>query len=151
MSLESLADPALIFPALRCSDAADLLRQMARKIVDSGRVKDPGRLFEKLWEREQLGTTAIGAGVAIPHCKMAKLGQVVLAVGLLEEGIDFAAVDEQPVRVVFCIVSPDESPAAHLQCLAAISRWVKENRHIERLLELEDPQAIYALLREDGA
>jgi nitrogen PTS system EIIA component len=81
---------------------------------------------------------------------MADLDQVVLAVGLLEQGLDFAAVDEQPVRVVFCIVSPDGSPAAHLQCLAAISRWVKEDRHIEKLLELSDPQAIYRLLREEG-
>jgi len=151
MSLRSLADPALIFPALRCSDAADLLRLMARKIVEGGHFGDSSQLYDKLWEREKLGTTAIGAGVAIPHCKMANLGRVLLAIGLLEAGIDFAAVDEQPVRVVFCIVSPDESPAAHLQCLAAISRWVTEDRHIEKLLALDDPEAIYRLLQEEGA
>lgn len=147
MSLESLADPALIFPSLRCSDASDLLRLMARKIVECGHLGDPVELYDKLWEREKLGTTAIGCGVAIPHCKMANISKVLLAVGLLDSGIDFAAMDEQPVRVVFCIVSPDDSPAAHLQCLAAISRWVKDNRHIDRLLELEEPEAIFRLLQ----
>ncbi len=148
MSLETLADPELVFPALRCTDAPELLRLMARKIVERGHLDDSEELYDKLWEREKLGTTAIGAGVAIPHCKMAHLRQVVLAVGVLENGIDFAAVDGQPVQVVFCIVSPEESPAAHLQCLAAISRWVKEKRHIDRLLELAEPDAIYRLLLE---
>ena len=75
---------------------------------------------------------------------------VVLAVGLRAAGIDFGAADEQPVKVFFCIVSPNDSPAAHLQSLAAISKWVKTKNHVERILELADPEAIWELFREEG-
>ena len=148
MRLEALTEPELIFPGLRCSDASSVLRLLARKIVEHGVVGDSSDLYEKLWEREQLGSTAIGTGVAIPHCKMPGLDRVQLAIGLLDEGIDFAAVDEQPVHVFFRIVSPEDSPAAHLQCLAAISKWIKTDRHIETLRELRDPEAIYRLFQE---
>ena len=150
MRLDSLTDPGMVFPALRCSDAESLLRLLAQKIVAQGLAKDSEELFRKLWDREQLGSTAIGSGVAIPHCKLAGLDRVVLAVGILTEGIDFGAEDEQPVRVFFCIVSPEDSPAAHLQCLAAISKWVKGSDHVTRILELADPEAICGLFREDG-
>lgn len=152
MRLDSLTDPALIFPGLQCPDAASLLRLLAQKIVARGLSKDAEELYRKLWEREQLGTTAVGSGVAVPHCKLSGLERVVLAVALLNEGIDFGAEDEEPVRVFFCIVSPHDSPAAHLQCLAAVSRWVKEAEHVERLLELTEPEAICRLFSdsEDG-
>ena len=151
MHLESLTEPGLIFPALRSPDAASLLRLLAGKLAERGWTEHAGKLYDALWEREQLGSTAIGSGVAIPHCKLDGLDRVVLAVGILAEGIDFGATDEEPVRVFFCIVSPNASPAAHLQCLAAVSRWVKDDTHVERILELEDPQAIYDLFRQDEA
>ena len=149
MHLSSLTEPGLIFPALRSADVPSLLRVLASRIVEQAPLEDSEALYEKLWEREQLGTTAIGAGVAIPHCKTEGLRKVLLAVGLLEEGIDFGAMDTKPVRVVFCIVSPIQSPAAHLQCLAAISKWVKVERHVQRLLSTHDPQAIFDLLQKD--
>ncbi len=150
MRLESLTEPGLIFPALCCSDAADVLRLLARKLVERGWARDAEQLYDKLWQREQLGSTAIGSGVAIPHCKLDGLERVVLAVGVLAEGIDFGAGDDQPVRLFFCIVSPNDSPAAHLQCLAAVSRWVKDGSHVARILELADPQTIYGLFSQDG-
>jgi fructose-specific phosphotransferase system IIA component len=149
MRLDSLTDPGLIFPALDSEDAPDLLRTLARKIAEHGVVRDAHELFERLWEREQLGSTGIGSGIAIPHCKVQRLDRVVMAIAVAEEGIDFAAVDEQPVRLFFCVVSPNAAPAAHLQCLAAISRWIKANDHAQRILELQDPEAIYRLLAEE--
>jgi mannitol/fructose-specific phosphotransferase system IIA component (Ntr-type) len=150
MQLASLTEPGLIFPSLRSTDVPSLLRLLASRIVEQAPLDDSTALYEKLWEREQLGTTAIGSGVAIPHCKTDGLDRVFLAIGLLDEGIDFGAMDGQPVRVVFCIVSPAQSPAAHLQCLAAISKWVKGERHVEQLLDSRDPVAIFDLLREDS-
>lgn len=149
MQLAALTAPGLIFPGLRCADVSGLLRLLARRIAEHGDVDDSAALYEKLWEREQLGTTAIGAGVAIPHCKMKGLQGVLLAVSLLEQGIDFGAMDDQPVQVVFCIVSPEDAPAAHLQCLAAISRWVKVESHVSSLLAANGPEAVYSLLQED--
>ena len=107
-------------------------------------------LYERLWEREKLGSTGIGAGVAVPHCKMARLERVVVAVARLRDGVEFDAIDQQPVRLVFLVVSPDDQPAAHLQCLATISKWIKVADHVEQILRLEDPAAICAMLREES-
>ena len=153
MQLAALTRPGLIFPDLDAPDRATLLRALANRLFEQGAVADSSTLFAKLWEREELGSTAIGGGVAIPHCKVDRLDEVVMAVAVASRGIDFGALDGETVRLFFCIVSPSKRPAAHLQCLAAISRWVKADpRNVERLMALDDPQAIYTLLAEfDGA
>ena len=150
MQLEALIDPELIFADLSCADRPMLLRSLAQRLVETGRFSDPDELYEKLWEREQLGSTGIGAGVAVPHCKMANLDRVVVGVALLREGIEFGAVDRNPVRLVFLVVSPEEQPAEHLQCLAAISKWVKGDHHVEQILRAEGRTEIHALLKEGG-
>jgi len=147
-TLETLTDPHLIFPGLAATDAAGLLREIAGRLAAAGVVGDSETLFQRLWEREQLGSTAIGRGIAIPHCKLDGLAHVALAVGLAPGGVDFGAADGQPVRLFFVVVSPSRSPAEHLQSLAAISRWVKTDGRVERLLGLRDPGEILDLLRE---
>ncbi|HVS01301.1 MAG TPA: PTS sugar transporter subunit IIA [Thermoanaerobaculia bacterium] len=149
-SLEALTEPQLIFPRLQGADAAAVLRELAERVAKGGSVRDPEALFERLWEREQLGSTGIGNGVAIPHCKLNALSRVLVAVGIAERGIDFGAVDDQPVRLFFLVVSPSKAPAEHLQSLAAISKWAKADHHVERILELQDPEAIYSLIQEEG-
>ncbi len=148
MELGSLTAPELIFPDLDCADSPSVLRFLARRVVEKGYVDDAEKLYQRLAEREQLGSTGVGSGVAIPHCKMNGLDRVVLAIGLTEKGIDFGAVDQQPVRLFFLVVSPSSSPAAHLQCLAAISKWVKVDGNVEALLDFHEPRAIYEKLCE---
>ena len=149
MKLEALTDPKLVFADLRCFDRSTLLRALAERLVQAGRFDDADDLYGKLWEREQLGSTGNGSGVAVPHCKMSGLDRVVVAVALLPKGVEFGAVDDQPVRLIFLVVSPEDQPAAHLQCLAAISKWIKVDDHVARILEVEDPSAIYSLLGEE--
>lgn len=149
MDLQSLTEPELIFPDLPAFDIPSVLRAFADRLAEKGRVPAADRLYEKLWEREQLGSTGIGDGVAVPHCKLSGFDQVVLAIGHVAKGIEFAAVDGKPVRLFFCVVSPDSQPAAHLQCLQAISTWLKRNTASQRILEMDDPEAIYALLSAD--
>ena len=148
MKLVSLTRPELIFPRLDCSDRASLLSTLAKRLAADGHVDDAEDLYSKLLEREDLGSTAVGSGVAIPHCKMNGLERVVMAIGLTQKGIDFEAVDQQPVRLFFLVVSPSQSPTAHLQCLAAISKWVKHDEHVRNLLDLDDADAIYRLLQK---
>lgn len=150
MGLASLLDPELIFPDLEGSDPRAVLRDLARRIAENGPVRDAETLYEKLWEREQLGSTAIGSGVAIPHCKMKGLERAVMAVGRLPGGLDFGAADGKPVEVLFVLVSPQSSPAEHLQALAAISRWVKADHHVQRVARAHDRDEIVTLLREEA-
>ncbi len=149
MHLKALTRPELVFPDLACFDRSTLLRALAERLVRADFSSDTDELYDKLWEREQLGSTGIGAGVAVPHCKMPGIDQVVVAVALAREGVDFCAVDDKPVRVVFLVVSPEDQPAAHLHCLAAISKWIKADNHVERILEADDPSSIYGLLSEE--
>jgi PTS system nitrogen regulatory IIA component len=150
MRLASLTEPRLIFADVPGQDGRSVLRALAGRIAQQGVVGEADRLFEKLWEREQLGSTGIGSGVAIPHCKLRGLREVVLAIGIAECAVDFGSVDGQPVRLFFLVISPSETPAAHLQSLAAISKWVKADHHVERILELESSGEIYELLGEGG-
>jgi PTS system nitrogen regulatory IIA component len=147
--LGSLTRPELIFPDLPATDRPQVLRAFADRVAQRGLVRDAAELYQKLWEREQLGSTGVGSGIAIPHCKLKGLARGVVAVGIVPEGVDFEAVDGQPVKVFFLVVSPSESPAEHLQVLAAISRWVKSNRHAEKILALRDPQEVYDFLRRE--
>ncbi len=149
MRLEDLTDPELVFSGLACSDRPSLLRTLADRLVRAGYFSDPEVLYDKLWEREQLGSTGIGAGVAVPHCKMPGTTRVVVAVALLGVGVEFAADDGEPVRLVFLVVSPEDQPVAHLHCLAAIAKWIKTGDHVERILAVEHPAAIYGLLSEE--
>jgi PTS system nitrogen regulatory IIA component len=127
-----------------------VLRSFAERVAGRGLVKSAAELFQRLWEREQLGSTGIGSGIAIPHCKLPGLAHGIVAVGIVPGGVDFGAADGRAVNVLFLVVSPSGAPAEHLQILAAISRWLRADRHAERILALRDPAEVYHLL-EEGA
>src|ERR1700720_3297369 len=143
-----LPRPELIFSDLPATDRRGVLRELAERVAATGLVRDADVLFRALLEREQLGSTGIGHGVAIPHCKLQGLEQGILAVGIARPPVDFGAADGAPVAMFFLVLLPDDSPAEHLQTLARISRWVRADRHVETLLGLEDRGAIYDFLKE---
>lgn len=142
MRLASLTRPELIFPDLPAQDKDAVLRALAARIAALGLVRDAEDLFQKLREREQLGSTGIGSGIAIPHCKLPGLSEGAVAIGMVPDGVDFGAADGQPVRLLFLVLSPSTSPGEHLQVLATISRWIKATGNADRILELRDPAAV---------
>jgi nitrogen PTS system EIIA component len=148
--LASLIRPELIFPELAAADRSQVLHAFADRIAGLG-LATAEELFGRLWEREQLGSTGIGSGIAIPHCKLPRLARGIVAIGTVPGGVDFGAVDGKPVCLFFLVVSPSESPAEHLQVLAAISRWIKAGDHAASVLELREPQAIYDFLRQEAS
>jgi len=156
MSLAALTRPELILPDLAAADRAGVLRALSRALAADtadtagGAAADPAALYARLTEREELGSTAVGSGVAIPHCKLPGLGREVVAVAVSPEGVDFGAADGKPVKVFFLVVSPPCSPAEHLRVLAAISRWVKADGNVGRLLAAHGREAIYRLLGEES-
>lgn len=149
MRLSELISSELIFPSVPGSDRPTALRAMAERLSQVQAVGDCDQLYRRLWEREELGTTAIGKAVAVPHCKIEGLSSVIVAIGLSENGVDFLSQDGIPVRLMFVVLSPADAPAEHLQSLAAISKWVKADSHVERVLSLGDPEAIARLIEEE--
>src|SRR5512143_1799879 len=126
MKLHSLLDTDRILPALASRTRDDALREMAEHVAAKSEVGPAGDLLGKLLEREKLGTTAIGAGVAIPHCKVDGLRKPVLSLGLSQEGIPFASVDGEPAHAIFLVVSPQERPDVSLRVLALIAKLVRK-------------------------
>lgn len=146
-SLSSLTRPELIFCDLDDGDRDSVLLSLATRMVNLGLVSSAEQLCEQLREREALGTTGIGNGVAIPHCKVKKLDDVLVAVGVHPVGVDYDAPDGEPVKLLFLVLSPQNQPAAHLQSLAAISRWVQNAGGIQDIVNESEPEAVFDRLR----
>lgn len=147
MHLEDLTGPELIFPDMPGSDVPTVLRALSDRVQATGMVANADELYRRLTEREELGSTALGNDVAIPHCKLEGLGQVFMAIAVCRRDVEFGAVDGEPVHVFFLIVSPEDHPAEHLKALATVSRWLKEDDHVEKVRRGPTAQAIYDLLR----
>ena len=107
---------------------------------------DPAHVLERLAEREALGSTGFGRGVAIPHARIGGLARPVAVFLRLQKPVDFAAADGTPVDCVFGLLSPDQAGAVHLQALAGISRLMRDDRMHARLLAAPDADALYGLL-----
>jgi PTS system nitrogen regulatory IIA component len=109
---------------------------------------EAGAIREALMEREKLGSTGVGRGVAIPHGKIDGLGEITGLLAKLDQPIDFEAVDEQPVDLIFVLLAPAEASAAHLKALAKVSRLLRDERVREALRGAETPEALFAIAVE---
>ncbi|MEO6040726.1 MAG: PTS sugar transporter subunit IIA [Croceibacterium sp.] len=107
---------------------------------------DPATVLEQLEERERLGSTGFGRGVAIPHARVPGINRPVAVLLKLRQPVDFAAADGMPVDLVFGLLSPENSGATHLHALAAISRLVRDERIHDALSDAPDAEALYGLL-----
>ena len=113
--------------------------------------KSEGMLYKMLKRRENLGSTGIGRGIAIPHCRSLVVSKLRVAFGRKPEGVDFRAIDEKPVNFFFLIVAPPlEVSNQYLPVLGKIAQFSKEPDVPERLLSLTEPQQFLALLEEKG-
>jgi len=109
---------------------------------------DSAAVFDVLWEREKLGTTGVGAGIAIPHGKLAGINQVQGFFARLTQPIAFDAIDDKPVDLVFLLLAPAEAGADHLHALATVSRLLRDARLCDAIRSARDEAAIYRLLTE---
>ncbi len=146
--LLGLVDSRFIFTGLRGPGLEDVLAEMSRRLAAAGVIHDAAELTRRLVEREKLGCTGLGGGVAIPHSKCRDVGDVVLAIGLAPEGIDFHAPDGIRVTLIFLILSPADQPAVHLQALARISRLLKTPGVVESLRAVTTREGMVEALRE---
>lgn len=150
MKLHTLLVTDRILPALASRTRDDALREMAENVAARAEVGPAGDLLGKLLDREKLGTTAIGAGVAIPHCKVDGLRKPVLSLGLSQEGIPFASVDGEPAHAIFLVVSPQERPDVSLRVLALIAKLVRRSNGLaEKLLSAGPPGAVLEALQDE--
>ena len=120
----------------------DQLSQLYTKASDL----EAADILAGLEQRESLGSTGFGRGVAIPHCRSASVNRPTMAILKLEQPVDFKAADAVPVSLAFGLVSPENAGATHLHALAAISRMVRDETMLSALTEAPDPDALFGLL-----
>lgn len=146
-SIDSLADllaPDAVVAALAVPNKKSLFQQLAQ-LSAKQRQLDPKLVVDRLIERERLGSTGFGGGVAIPHGKIDGLDQVVGIFAKLATPIDFAAIDEMPVDLVFLLLSPPDAGVEHLKALARVSRKLRDRTFVAKLRGAGSPDALYAL------
>jgi nitrogen PTS system EIIA component len=144
-------DPRLVFPDLTGKTREDVLAEISHHLAEAGVVHDPEDLSRRLIEREGLGCTGLGGGVAIPHCKLKELSDVVVSIARCPHGVDFQAPDGVPVTSLFLVLSPAQAPALHLQALARVSKWLKTPGVAENLRRAATREEMLDVLREAQA
>lgn len=149
MKLVEVLPEALVIPALRGQTKDEVLRELASSMTQVYPEIDAERLTEVLWERERLGSTAIGDGIAIPHGKLSVVKGVLAAFGRHPEGVDFQSLDGNPTRLFFLLVAPEDSVGLHLKALARVSRLLKESSFRQQLLTAADRPSLYRCIREE--
>ena len=147
MEIYDLITPASVVPNLRAANKRQALQELSRRVAVLAKL-DEHRVFETLLEREQLGTTGIGAGTAVPHGRLPNLSRPAALFARIEKPIEFDAIDSQPVDLIFLLLTPSDASADHLKALARISRLLRNRAMCMKLRGTADADAIYALLTD---
>jgi PTS system nitrogen regulatory IIA component len=145
MPTTDLVAPNAIIPALKVNGKKQALQEIAAKAAELIGQSDRA-ILEILLQREKLGSTGVGNGVAIPHGKLGKLNKVFGLFARLERPVDFEALDGQPVDLVFLLLAPEGAGADHLKALARVARLLRDPEVARKLRESRDAEALYAVL-----
>lgn len=151
MRVVDILTEELIVPRLHSTTKAEVLRELAEHLAAHHPHIEADRLVTVLLDRERLGTTAIGEGIAIPHGKLPGLKGVVTVFGRSLTGIDCHSLDGAPTKLFFLLVAPDESAGIHLKALARVSRLLKDRAFRERLLRAANQTDLYRAICEEDA
>jgi PTS system nitrogen regulatory IIA component len=150
MLLGDFISPDSVVPSLKAKTKKQLLQELSVRAARLTGLQERD-IFDVLWQRERLGSTGLGQGIAIPHGKVAGLKRIVGIFARVVEPIDFDAVDGEPVDIVFLLLAPEGAGADHLKALARISRLLREGSAVEKLRASKNAAALYAVLTEDEA
>jgi PTS system nitrogen regulatory IIA component len=150
MDLGDLIAREAVFSSLKAQNKKQALQELAQEAAKLTGV-DARQIFDTLLQRERLGSTAIGRGIAIPHGRLAGLTKIVSLFARISQPIDFDALDDENVDLVFLLLAPEHAGADHLKALARISRLLREPSTIERLRSASDRTALYAVLTAPAA
>ncbi len=148
MEIADLISPETVFTDIKATSKKQALQELSRRAAAQINV-DERELLNVLIERERLGTTGVGQGIAIPHGKLESLDKVQGFFARLETGIDYDAMDDMPVDLVFLLLAPKEGGADHLKALARVSRTLRNADRCERLRGTQDADALFAVLTDD--
>ena len=151
MRLTEILKPECIVVPLESTDKHDAICILADRLADVAGIEDHDDLKQAIWQREQTRTTGIGHGVAIPHGKCKGCTELQMAVGRTANPLDFAAIDGNPVDLIFLLASPIDQTGPHIEALACISHMLTDADMREAIIGAPDAQTMYKLIREHEA
>lgn len=147
MELTDLLDGNCVVANLRATSKKQALQELARRASEVTGL-DERKIFDVLMERERLGTTGVGSGIAIPHGKLAEIDRLYGIFARLEKPVDFQSIDDRPVDLIFVLLAPEEAGADHLKALARVSRLLRDQEICDKLRGTADADALFAILTE---
>jgi nitrogen PTS system EIIA component len=150
MEISDLLQPEAVIADLKAANKKQLLQELARYAARITGVNDR-KIFETLLERERLGSTGVGSGIAIPHGKLSDFKRLYGVFARLGRPIDFDSIDEQPVDLIFLLLAPEGAGADHLKALARVSRLLRDASICEKLRGTETADGLYMVLTQSEA
>jgi PTS system nitrogen regulatory IIA component len=149
MEINDILSPSAILPSLRVTSKKQALQELSKKAAELTGLPER-TIFDVLIERERLGTTGVGNGIAIPHGKLNGLDRLYCLFARLEQPVDFDSVDEQPVDLICVLLAPESAGADHLKALARVSRLLRDRSACEKLRGSDTADAIFALMTDSA-
>ena len=150
MDIAELVNPEGVIANLKVTSKKQALQELAHRAADLIGLHEQA-IFDTLLERERLGTTGVGVGIAIPHGKLSNIDRLYGLFARLDRPIDFDAVDDQPVDLIFLLLAPETAGADHLKALARVSRLLRDKSFCDKVRGSDSAEAIYALLTNQSA
>jgi len=150
MEIFDLITPESVIAKLHATSKKQALQELAKRAAEITGLHERA-IFDVLLERERLGTTGVGNGIAIPHGKLPNLDRLYGLFARLDKPIDFDSIDEQPVDLIFLLLAPESAGADHLKALARVSRLLRDKAGCEKLRGTDSAEALYAILTEAAA
>ncbi|MBL6929318.1 MAG: PTS IIA-like nitrogen regulatory protein PtsN [Rhodospirillales bacterium] len=147
MEISDLMTTEGVVSNLRATSKKHALQELAKRAAELSGMHERA-IFDVLLERERLGTTGVGNGIAIPHGKLPNLDRLYGLFARLENPIDFDSIDEQPVDLIFLLLAPESAGADHLKALARVSRLLRDKNGCKKLRGTDSAEALYALLTQ---
>ncbi|MCQ2005585.1 PTS IIA-like nitrogen regulatory protein PtsN [Rhizobium sp. NRK18] len=150
MALADLLQTDAVIPSMRAHSKKQLLQELASKASKITGIPER-EIFDVILQRERLGSTGVGHGIAIPHGKLTSIKSIVGVFARLETPVDFEALDDQPVDLVFLLLAPEGAGADHLKALSRIARILRDQDLVAKLRATDSASAIYTFLNEEEA
>jgi fructose-specific phosphotransferase system IIA component len=149
MKLVDVLKSAYIKIPLTSMNKEGVIKELIRTLIERKAITDEESVFQAAMEREKIMTTGVGRQVAIPHCKIKDSKEFSIAFGISDTGIDFDAIDNQPVKIIFLLVGPEDNPGMHIRLLSRISRLISKEALRDKLLQVKDAEEAYQLLKTE--
>lgn len=150
MKIHTLLTEDMIIPDLQAQERETVLEEMVRFLKDKNRIEKDKEFYERLMQREKLGSTAIGDGIAIPHCKLKEVETPIVALAVSRKGANFEAIDGKLTHIFFLVVSSPDNPGISLQILAAMAHLVRKSGGLQKkIMGAKNAGRILEIIREE--